>query len=195
MTTNPTADFSSDRPLTDGREDRLNRTPFIERVAGVLLGLPKALAEAGKRIVVFIDDIDRLDNHENLGNTFVAGSNAGVTFSQANQCFVVDSPQQLYNCESQNPYLSRIKLNGSYPLPKGFQAALVYQNLPAAVYGAAYTVSTTAIAPSLGRQLAGGTRNVTIELLPTGSGYLDERVNPRRTIQQDLQDGWRAMAE
>jgi hypothetical protein len=113
----------------------------------------------------------------NIGNTFVAGSNAGITFSKSNQCFVVDSPQQLYNCESQNPYQSRIKLNGSYPLPRGLQAAVVYQNLPAAVYGAAYTVSTTAIAPSLGRQLAGGTRNVTIELLPTGSGYVDQRVN------------------
>lgn len=113
----------------------------------------------------------------NIGNTYVAGSNVGITFSKADQCFVVDSPQQLYNCESQNPYQSRVKLNGSFPLPKGFQAALVYQNLPAANYGAAYTVSTADIAPSLGRQLAGGTRNVTIELLPLGSGYIDQRVN------------------
>jgi hypothetical protein len=41
VTTNPTTDFSSDRPLADGRKDRLNRTPFAERIADVLLGLPK----------------------------------------------------------------------------------------------------------------------------------------------------------
>jgi predicted KAP-like P-loop ATPase len=38
---NPTADFSTDRPLTDRQEDRLNRTPFAERIADVLLNLPR----------------------------------------------------------------------------------------------------------------------------------------------------------
>lgn len=38
---NPTADFSTDRPLTDRQGDRLNRTPFAERIADVLLNLPR----------------------------------------------------------------------------------------------------------------------------------------------------------
>jgi len=113
----------------------------------------------------------------NIGNTFVSGSAGGNTFSHTNNCFVVDSPQQLYNCESQNPYQSRIKLNGSYRLPSDFQVAAVYQNLPPANYGAAYTVASAVIQPSLGRPLAGGTANVTFDLLPVGSGYLDERIN------------------
>ncbi|MGD9902125.1 MAG: carboxypeptidase regulatory-like domain-containing protein [Vicinamibacterales bacterium] len=118
----------------------------------------------------------------NIGNTFVAANPAGtqqtgVTFSKLNYCFVVDSPQQLYNCETQNPYQSRIKLNGSYPMPLGLQAAVVYQNLPAANYAALYAVSTAAIAPSLGRPLAGGTRNVTLDLLPFGSEYVEDRIN------------------
>ena len=45
------------------------------------------------------------------------------------------------------------------------------------LYAALYTVSTAAIAPSLGRPLAGGTRNVTVDLLGTGSAYLDQRIN------------------
>lgn len=113
----------------------------------------------------------------NIGNTFVSGSAGGNTFSRTNNCFVVDSPQALYNCESQNPYQSRIKLNGSYRLPWDFQVAAVYQNLPPANYGASYTVATAAIQPSLGRPLAGGTANVTFDLLPIGSAYLADRIN------------------
>ncbi len=113
----------------------------------------------------------------NIGNSFATGNVAGITFAKANSCFVVDSPQQLYNCETGNPYQSRIKLNGSIPLPGQLQVALVYQNLPGAPYGAAATFTSAHVATTLGRPLAGNTANVTIELLPLGSGYLDERIN------------------
>ena len=114
----------------------------------------------------------------NLGNTFVAGSVSGVTFSKSNRCYVVDSPQQLYNCESGNPYQSRFRFNGSYPMPWGFQVAGVYQSLPGASYSANYTYTTAqAQAGGLGRPLSGGARNATIDLLPRGSSYLDQRIN------------------
>ncbi len=112
----------------------------------------------------------------NVGNTFVSGSAGGTTFSRTDNCFVVDSPQQLYNCKSQNPYQHRVRLSGSYPLPWDFRMAAVFQNLPAANYAANYTVSSAAIAPSLGRPLAGGTANVTIDLLAPGAEYLDQRI-------------------
>lgn len=41
MTTTPTPEFSNDRPLSSKADDRLNRAPFVERVAGVVRGLPK----------------------------------------------------------------------------------------------------------------------------------------------------------
>lgn len=41
MTTTSTIDFSNDRPLSSKADDKLNRAPFSERVAGVLRGLPK----------------------------------------------------------------------------------------------------------------------------------------------------------
>ncbi len=41
MTATSTLEFSNDRPLSSKSDDKLNRAPFAERVAGVLRGLPK----------------------------------------------------------------------------------------------------------------------------------------------------------
>jgi hypothetical protein len=43
--------------------------------------------------------------------------------------------------------------------------------------GAVVTVPTAEIAPSLGRNLAGGTRTVTLDLLPSYGLFIDQRVN------------------
>ena len=54
----------------------------------------------------------------NIGNAVQLGTTAGGTASAStNSCYVVDSPQQLFNCDVKVPYQSRIKLNGSYTLP------------------------------------------------------------------------------
>lgn len=113
----------------------------------------------------------------NIGNTFTSGNVNGVTFAKTKSCFVVDSPQQLFNCESGNPYQNRFKLNGSVLLARDVQVAFVYQNLPGAPYTALTTFTAAQIAPSLGRNLAGNTPNIQIDLLPAGSGYLDDRIN------------------
>ena len=117
----------------------------------------------------------RVSGGWNVGNTFVSGAAGGTTFSRTNNCFVVDSPQQLYNCKSDNPYQHRVRVNGWYPLPWDMQIAATFQNLPSANYAANYTVANAAIQPSLGRPLSGAT-NITIDLLPAGSAYLDERI-------------------
>jgi hypothetical protein len=41
MTTTPSPEFSNDRPLASKSDDKLNRSPFAERVAGILRELPK----------------------------------------------------------------------------------------------------------------------------------------------------------
>ena len=81
------------------------------------------------------------------------------------------------SCQSANPYQSRFKINGSYPLPWNLQAAVVFQSLPGAPYQALYTATTAQIVPSLGRNLAGNTKTVQIDLLPTNGSFLDARVN------------------
>jgi hypothetical protein len=68
-------------------------------------------------------------------------------------------------------------LNGSYPLPWDLQAAAVFQNLPGAYYSAFQTVTTAQIAPSLGRNLAGGTRTITVDLLPLYAQFVKQRIN------------------
>jgi hypothetical protein len=102
----------------------------------------------------------------NVGNSVQTGTNAGgsVSSSQDN-CFVVDSPQQLFHCKVNNPYQSRIKLNGSYLLPwQDIQLALVYQNNPGTTYTTNVTYTSAQIAPTLGRPLSGNTSSVTIEV-------------------------------
>ena len=131
----------------------------------------------------------------NIGNSVsLSAGGAGNVSDKFNRCFVVDSPQELYHCAAVNPYQNRFKINGSYPLPWGLQAAVVFQSLPGASYaggtpnaagggaigafgGALLTVTTAQIQPSLGRPLSGGTKTVTIDLLPPYGSFLDQRLS------------------
>jgi hypothetical protein len=111
----------------------------------------------------------------NIGNSVGIPVGIGDVQSHTKRCFVVDSPQELFNCEAGNPYRAQFRLNTSVPLPWDLQAAAVYQNLPGTIYGAATTFSSAQIAPTLGRAISGG-GNVTIDLLAPQSAFLAERV-------------------
>ncbi|PYR30221.1 MAG: hypothetical protein DMF92_09220 [Acidobacteria bacterium] len=140
----------------------------------------------------------------NVGNSISLFAGGGGSVSdKVSRCFVVDSPQQLFNCTTGNQYQHRIKVNASVPLPWSLQAAVVFQSLPGPLWGGAsagvggttsatgvgggtatgygggavYTVTTAQIAPSLGRPLAGNTRTVSIDLLQAFRYSLDARVN------------------
>jgi len=91
------------------------------------------------------------------------GGGVDTGWSLRDNCFVVDSPQSLVNCHLVTPFKgqTQIKLNGSYPLPKGFVVAGTLQNLPGPEYEANYPASTAEIKPSLGRDLAGGIKTLT----------------------------------
>jgi hypothetical protein len=103
----------------------------------------------------------------NIGDAVQVASTAGGSVSSStNNCFVIDSPQQLFNCQIDVPYQSRFKFNGYYLLPKGFQVAAVLQSLPGATYNATKAYTAAEIEPSLGRALAGGTRTIAIPLVP-----------------------------
>ena len=114
----------------------------------------------------------------NIGNAIQTGTVAGgTTSSSTDNCFVIDNPQQLYQCRVDNPYQSRFKVSGSYLLPWwDLQTAFVYQNLPSINYGAARSYSNAEIAPTLGRSLTGGTA-VTIQLIPPFTKFVEERIN------------------
>jgi hypothetical protein len=109
----------------------------------------------------------------NIGNAVQLGTTAGGNATASTEsCYVIDSPQQLFNCEVDVPYQNRIKINGSYSFPWGIQVAAVAQSNPGANYTANLAYSSAAIQPSLGRPLAAGaTATVTVPLAKPYSLY------------------------
>jgi hypothetical protein len=126
--------------------------------------------------------------------------------SVTDNCFAVDSPQQLLNCHVVQPFAAQtqLKLNGSYPLPAGFVVSGVYQNVSGPQITAAYAASNAEISPTLGRNLAAcGTRTpctatATVPLIAPGTmreprvTRLDMRItkifdlSPRMRLQGNL---------
>ncbi|MGE0360032.1 MAG: carboxypeptidase regulatory-like domain-containing protein [Vicinamibacterales bacterium] len=96
-----------------------------------------------------------------IGNSISAGSSSTAS---SKRCFVVDSPQELYQCDRPVPYRTQVKMSATYPLPWNFQASVVFQTLPGTPIDAIYAVPTASIAPSLGRPLAGGARTASVNL-------------------------------
>jgi len=110
----------------------------------------------------------------------LAGGSAG---SHQNNCFVVDSPQQLFNCDIKVPFQSRVKFSASYSLPYDVQLATVVQSSPGPTYNTNVTYTAAQIQPSLGRALSGGAATTTINVTPPFSQFGD------RLNQLDLRAG------
>ncbi|MQA31171.1 MAG: hypothetical protein GEU82_15280 [Luteitalea sp.] len=102
-----------------------------------------------------------------LGSGVVFGGSVDTGLSVDDRCFVVDSGQELLHCRVVTPFRAQtqFKLHGSYPLPANFAVSGTFQNVSGVPYEANYPVSSAAIAPSLGRPLAGGTRVATVPLI------------------------------
>jgi hypothetical protein len=93
------------------------------------------------------------------------GLDTGRTITD--NCFVVDSPQQLLNCRQVIPFTgnTQVKLNGSYTLPYGVSASAIFQSTSGPAIAANYAATTAEIFPSLGRNLAGGTKTASVPLI------------------------------
>ena len=106
------------------------------------------------------------------GIVFQGGTSTGRT--HLNDCFVIDSPQQLRFCDVVPPLLTQMKLLGVYPLPWwNLTASATFQSIPGTEITADLVVPNADIAPSLGRDLAGRRRTVLIPLISPGSLYGD----------------------
>jgi hypothetical protein len=121
-------------------------------------------------------------------------------------CFVVDSPQQLQFCRQTIPFAaqSQVKLFGSYPLPRDFVVSGVFQNIGGPNIIANYSVPNSVVAPSLGRNLSAcGTRpactaTATVALIEPGQLWEERktqvdvrltklfRFGPRAQLQANL---------
>jgi hypothetical protein len=120
----------------------------------------------------------------NIGDGLQTGITAGGTAAaRQNNCFVVNSPQQLYNCNVIVPFQNRVKFSASYLLPYDVQVATVVQSNPGPNYNANVTYTSAQIQPSLGRALSGGAASVNVNVVPPFSLFGD-RIN-----QMDVRAG------
>jgi hypothetical protein len=137
------------------------------------------------------------------------GIDSGITMTD--QCFVVDSPQGTtgtgialaatspgrLNCRISPPLMgtTQIKLQGSYPLPREFSVALIYQNVPSVPYEAVYRATNREIFPSLGRNLAACgprtletcTATVNVPLVVPGTFFEDRRSQMDFRLTKNIQ--------
>jgi carboxypeptidase family protein len=104
----------------------------------------------------------------------------------ADNCEVVaklDNPSPLY-CHQQEKFRTQVKFLGVYTVPRiDLQISGSFQNTPGPEITANYVASLAEVQPSLGRPLAGGARNVTVNLVAPGTMYGD------RLTQVDLRIG------
>jgi hypothetical protein len=114
-----------------------------------------------------------------FGNGIALGASLDMGRTVEDNCFVIDSPQQMLYCRVVRPFSSQtqIKINGVYPFPGGFIASAVFQNLSGITYNANYEVSSAVVAQSLGRPLAGGVRTVSVPLVAPFTQF-----EPRRNL-------------
>jgi len=118
-----------------------------------------------------------------------SGINVGASVDTGrtveDQCFVVDSPQQLLNCRVVTPFTAqtRIKMHGTYPLPAGFIVSGIFESLPGISFEANYQASNAEIVPSLGRNLAAcGTRTVCTSTVTVPLIAPQTEFEPRRSL-------------
>jgi hypothetical protein len=84
----------------------------------------------------------------------------------------VGTAQSIQMCHLQTPFLTQIKLLGTYSVPKvGVQISAVFQSLPGPQIAANYTATNALVQPSLGRPLSGGAANVVVNIVQPGTLY------------------------
>jgi hypothetical protein len=96
-----------------------------------------------------------------LRNGMMFGGGVDTGRNITDNCYVVDSPQNLVNCHTVTGFEgnTQYKAFGSYNLPYDFFVSAVFQNIAGPPITASYAASNAEIAPSLGRNLAAcGTR-------------------------------------
>jgi hypothetical protein len=93
-----------------------------------------------------------------------------------NNCEVaatLNNPSPLY-CDVPGTYLTQAKFLAAYTIPRiDVQVSGNFQSLPGPEISAQYTASLAEITPSLGRPLAGGARNATVNLIEPRTIYGD----------------------
>jgi hypothetical protein len=108
-----------------------------------------------------------------LQNGIVVSGGTSTGRVLTDNCYIVDSPQEMLNCEVAPPFQTQVKLLGVVPLPWDLQAAATFQSLPGPEITASYTATVAEILPSLGRVTASRGPISGIPLVAPGTMYTD----------------------
>ena len=131
------------------------------------------------------------------GAQISGGYNLGRTVND--QCYVVNSRQELYKCRVVTPIAGNqeVKFSGSYRLPYGVALSAVFQNIPGVAIQANTAFTNDQIAPSLGRNLSGCPAptgpcsgiTVTLPLLEPNGAYEDRLTQVDLRLLKDFGGG------
>jgi hypothetical protein len=101
----------------------------------------------------------------------------------------LDNPSPLY-CRVVEAFSTQLKFLGSYTIPRlDVQISGSLQNIPGPEIAANYNAANAEVVPSLGRNLAGGARNVTVNLVAPGTMYGERLTQIDLRISKLLQFG------
>ena len=139
--------------------------PFIGGTSGITCGeqrtssgrAPQAGSNCGTSDFFSVIIDTRFANGAQLGGGFDTGR------TSINTCYVIDSPQNLLNCDTDIPFSAHhnFKMYGSFPLPYGLFVSGSFRSVAGRPIDANWRVPNSVIAPSLGRNLSAcGTRTV-----------------------------------
>lgn len=106
----------------------------------------------GKQKEVF-NGVDVTFNARLRGINLAGGLATGSTLLE--RCFVVDSPQELYNCRNEQPWGAgtQYKMSAIFTLPWEIRTSVTYQNIASIPLSASYVATNASIVPTLGRNL------------------------------------------
>ena len=150
---------------------------------GAVNNLVRPASEFGKQSEVFNGGDVTVNWRFGRGGILAGGVSLGQTVTDL--CFVVDSPQQLYQCRNAPPLAAgaQLKLSGVYTLPWEIRASATYQNIASIPLTASYVASNAQIRPTLERDLGACrpglvcTATTLVELMENNSVYREGRNN------------------
>jgi hypothetical protein len=98
--------------------------------------------------------------------------------TELDNCFVIDSPQALLDCDVKPPFLIQYKVLGVAPLPwYGIQTSLSFRSVPGPEISGTYTATNAEVLSTLKRNLASGLNGtVPVPVVPLGT-FFAERTN------------------
>ena len=124
------------------------------------------------------------------GSLLQGGVSTGRT--STDNCEIVaklDNPSPLY-CHVDRNFLTQVKFQGAYTIPRiDVQISAGLQNVPGPEIAANYNAPNSAVRPSLGRNLAGRARNVTVGLIEPGTTYSDRATELDMRVAKILEFG------